>query len=46
MIGPLWVAANNRKTYEITMGGTMLSLTMALAYLIGNSLGIILGSLT
>ena len=32
IIGPLLVAANNRKSFEVTMGGTMISVIMATSY--------------
>lgn len=33
--GPLLIASNNRKTYEITMQGTMLSICIASSWVIG-----------
>lgn len=35
LIGPLLVAANNRKSYEITMGGTMISICIGSGYILG-----------
>ena len=35
IIGPLLVAASNRKTYEITLGGTMIAMCRGLPYVIG-----------
>jgi hypothetical protein len=39
-IGPLLAASNHRKTYEITMGGTMITVVIALSFLFGTGLGI------
>lgn len=41
LIGPLLVAANHRKTYEVTMGGTMISVCIAFAFVFGSCLGMI-----
>jgi hypothetical protein len=34
VIGPLLVAANNRKTFEVTMGGTMIAVVTMTTYIL------------
>jgi hypothetical protein len=41
LIGPLLVAANHRKTYEVTMGGTMIAVCIALPFVFGSIMGAI-----
>ena len=38
----MFVASNNRKTYEVTMGGTMIAVCTAFSFVIGTSLGMTL----
>lgn len=45
LIGPLLVAANNRKTYEVTMGGTMIAVCTGLPFVIGSTIGTFLEAL-
>lgn len=35
IIGPLVIASKNRKTYEITMGGTIIAVCFTLQYVFG-----------
>ena len=39
LVGPLIIAAKNKKSYEITMGGSMIAVCIALPYLIGSQIG-------
>ena len=38
IIGPLLVAANNRKTFEITMGGTMIAVVTMTTYIFSQTI--------
>jgi hypothetical protein len=38
VIGPLLVAANNRKTFEITMGGTMIAVVSMTTYIFSQTI--------
>lgn len=38
VIGPLLVAANNKKTFEITMGGTMIAVVTMTTYILSQTL--------
>ena len=42
IVGPVLLAASHRKSYEITMGGTMIAICQAVPFL----LGVLLGSLS
>jgi len=42
LIGPLLIAANNRKTYEITMGATMIGACTSLPFFLGTVVGMVL----
>jgi hypothetical protein len=48
LLGPLLVAASFRKTYEISMGGTMIASCMAFPFVFGTIIGsffIVLGDI-
>ena len=45
LIGPILVAANNRKTYEITMGGTMIGVCKAFPFVIGTCVAVFMTEL-
>ena len=48
LLGPLLVAASFRKTYEISMGGTMIAACMAFPFVFGTIIGsffIVLGGI-
>ena len=42
LLGPLLVAANSRRTYEVTMGGTMIAVCNGLPYVFGSVVGAVL----
>ena len=44
LLGPLLVAASFRKTYEITMGGTMIAATTTIPIVLGVLIGSIVAS--
>jgi len=45
LVGPLIIAAKYKKSYEVTMGGSMIAVCIAVPYFMGSQIGLMVVSL-